>query len=177
MQMLQELLAGTGKRPVDPRATAVQQMMMAPSQGVQYPGMKTEADEQMFRQKNNMAPVAPIGSTDRMTPEQSMRSAPPQYDIPPNSTEEEIKAMQDQMDKGLDGESAALQHQMNLEDDSYEWEGEDSPTEKDIQAVRDNPTDSMIENFIERFGEDALPEDMRNDDPNAEDYVGVPKRK
>lgn len=76
-------------------------------------------------------------------------------------------------------ELAGVQKQINTsgqDDGTTPWDdadpSTDTPTDKDTQFLRDNPTDGNIQSFIDTFGEDALPDDMKNPDPEAPDYLG-----
>ncbi len=89
-----------------------------------------------------------------------------------------------EVDEGMD-EERGMRPGKRSEDDSIldmiqqkiaggaDWSGDPSegPSKSDLQYLMDNPTDGVISNFIDTFGEDALPEDMKNPDPDAPNYA------
>lgn len=184
-QLLQALMAGqaTQAQPAMPnlQAQAIQRMMVnsqgstpvpvgdMPDMSMQKritPGMKNEDQEmEYYRQKGGGVTDPNLG---KMTPEQSREGMPRDLNAPPDSTEGELKSLQDQYDKG--GESdPKIDGVTDPTDENYTWQGTDSPTPDDLDFLRNFPTDGNIQDFIDTYGEDALPSDMKN--PEGEDYV------
>jgi hypothetical protein len=65
---------------------------------------------------------------------------------------ESAGAVRDRTQQELD----MISRMMGSTGDRYEWEGDEKPTKNDIAYADENPTDGVLDEFVERFGEAAL---------------------
>lgn len=151
-QMLQQLLSS-------PQAQAMMQdpqLQQAGAQAMQSPGAMQQALGGLMQMVSGggAGPMAPgedmgVGNAGAMPMNEGEDDTMP-------STEDELAMVQDQLEP------------------AHEWEGTKAPTQADIEFMRQNPTDGVLEDFEARFGEGTAGQYLNTDEGDIETGEEVP---